>query len=777
MTLRYLLFTLFFAISSFAHAQAPGIFGWIKDKESGRPLENVLIVDSAQYQYTYSNKEGYFNMGVSTGRHRIVFAAAGYQIVKQDTGVYGPLLLNATLTELDEFTADTFWNKFHALYDIRMGHTSIAARQVQNMPALLCIPDPVKFAQYLPGVSGGIEGLSGLYIRGGNSDQNLMMMDGLPIYGNGHIFGFLSPFNADLIGNAEFYRGVAPARYGGRAGAVFDVNMKEGSSTEWQSNYSQDILLFNLNANGPLSSDGRVTASFGVRRSWLDLLLPRQEEAQLLYNVHDLNAKIAIRTKKNNKWTVWAYNGRDKALLGSNDEFTDSLNRRITDKFRFEFNWQNTLAGLTYSHKFNDRKFGFFTAGISRSSFNLPFEISRSVITDSSQSSFELLLQSRNIIQDYILKGNMEYRLSGTAQLHYGGEIIMHHFKPGLEIIKFSSSTSSSLDTTFGEINEQNALESAVYAEYDKNLGAGLKLSAGLRLWSFAGRDKFWIRPEPRIMLSQILTGQKAVKLGFSMANQGMHRLSSVNASLPGDVWFPTTGNFKPQQTTQITAGYFQPWRKGWEFSLEGYFRSFNGITDLNGGVIEEVNENYWEQLLSQGKGTAYGFEALLMRKTGRFNGLVSYSWAHSNRTIDDINFGASYPFRWDRRHKFAMQGVYHVNEVYTLNFAVVVMTGNAVTMPTSQYLAIDGTTVLEYTEKNNFRMPLYRRFDVGFSKKIKPYLRRDFDSYWGINIYNLASYRNPLFVRVEQDGGGIPQAYGISYFPIIPSAFYRVKF
>lgn len=755
----------------------PGIYGWIKDKNSGRPLENALIIDSGQYQYSYSNRDGYYSMGLNTGNHKIIIAAPGYQVMRIEQSVYGPVKLNSELTELDEFTTDTFWNQFYALYDNRIGHNSMSARQISNMPALLSVPDPVKFAQYLPGVSGGIEGLSGLYVRGGNGDQNLMMMDGLPLYTNGHIFGFLSSYNPDLIGNAEFYRGVAPAKYGGRASSVFDVSMKEGGAGEWESNYTQDFLLFNLNTNGPLSKDGRVTGSFGIRRSWLDLFFPRSREAEVLFNVHDLNGKIAVNTKAGNKWSIWAYNGRDKAVLASENNGVDSLNRQFEDKVRFEFNWQSTLAGLNYSHKFNNRHYGLFTAGISRAAFNLPLEVSSSITTDSGVSSFNLLVQEQNVIQDYILKGNLEYRIDGTSRIHYGGEAILHAFKPGLTTIRFNRNNGSNLDTTFGKINEQSAFEGAVYGEYDKNLGAGLKLTAGLRLWTFAGRDKIWIRPEPRIVVTQILKGQKAVKIGFSMANQGLHRLSSVNASLPGDIWFPTSGKFTPQNCLQFTAGFYQPWKAGWEFNMEGYFRSYTGITDLNGQIVQEIGRDYWEQVLAQGKGSAYGLEAMLMKRTGKFNGLASYAWSYTNRTMEDINFGKTYPFRWDRRHRFTAQGVYHISEVYTINMAVVLMTGNAVTVPTARYLAIDGTEVLEYGEKNNYRMPFYRRIDVGFSKKIKPYMVRSFDSYWGINIYNIASWRNPLFVRVSSDNGNLPTAVGISYFPFIPSFYYKVKF
>lgn len=777
---RFTFFMISMACSTVVRAQnqVPGIHGWVTDMISGERLENAIVIDSVDLQYTYANRDGYYNMGVSTGRHVFIFTAAGYRTIRVAEDVYRAREITVELEPMGEYETDTLWNLYHAVFDLRSGHTSPGRKQIEKMPALLTIADPVKFLQFLPGVTGGIEGLSGMYVRGGNSDQNLMMMDGLPLYGNGHLFGFLSPYNAELLGNVEFYRGVTPARYGGRAGAVMDVSMKEGARNKWSGVYNHDLLLMNVSLDGPLNSSGTVTGSFGMRRSWLDLLLPKDEEALTFYNLHDLNAKVVARIGKSDKLSFFVYNGRDKARVKAENTTTDSLGREIYSRFDIGFNWQNTLAGITWSHKFNTRHYGTFMAGMTRATYRLPLELAQRITTDTSNSQFEIKVDANNAVTDGVLRADLEYRLAGNAHLHYGGEVIYHRFSPGLERIRlFTSSSGRRFDTTFGEINVQSAIESSVYTEYEKNLGAGLKLNAGLRLWSFAGRNKTWIRPEPRILISQILQGQKALKLGFSMANQGMHRLSSVNGNLPGDVWFPTTGNFRPQRTMQITGGYYQPWRRGWEFSIDLYYRTFDGITDLTGLDEGDLDENYWEALLSQGKGTAYGAEMMLIRKVGRLTGLLSYTLSRSNRKFDDLNFGEMFPFRWDRRHKLALQGVYKVNDVYTLNFAAVVMSGNAVTVPTGSYLAADGSLVFDYSARNNYRMPVYKRIDLGFTKKIKPYLKRDFESYWGVNIYNLASWKNPLFVRVDSIAGTGAQATGISYFTFIPSAIYRVKF
>ena len=761
-----------------AQENAPGVYGLVTDAETGESIENAIVIAKKDMQYTYTARDGFYSMSVSSGKQELIITAAGYKTQFVNEDIYRAIQFNVVLSPLSEMETDTLWNLYHAMYDLRSGHCSPTQKQIQRLPVLLNIADPVKFLQFLPGVSGGIEGLSGLYVRGGNSDQNLMMMDGVPVYGNGHLFGFLSVYNPELVSNTEFYRGVAPARYGGRAGGILDVGMKEGSSNLWSGTYNHDLLLMNFAANGPLSSSGNVTASVGFRKSWLDLMLPKGGDNFLFYNLHDFNIKVSAKLKNMNRLSFWFYNGRDKFAFRAKTNETDSLGRKEETELGLEINWQNTLAGMTYRHHFSKRHSGNFVAGISRYTYKNPISVENTITTDTSRSNIKIAVDSRNAISDYIVKADFDYRIGRSNHLRYGSEFVYHSFRPTMQSLELSSSGSTGLDTTLGSENAQTGIESSVWGEYEKNVGGGLKINAGMRLWNFTARDGSYFRPEPRILISQILQGKKALKLGFSLANQGVHRLSSVNINFPSDVWFPTTGNIRPQRTAQVTAGFYQPWRFGFEFSIEAYYKKFDGVTDLTGQDDNDFSPRYWERMLAQGKGESYGLEVLLMKKVGRFNGSVGYTWSYSDRLIPDINFNRTYPFRWDRRHRFAGQGSYIINKVYKVNFAAVFMSGNTATIPTGSYLSADGTTIVfDYSSKNNYRMPFYRRIDMGFSKKIKPFLRREFQSFWGANVYNIAAWNNPLFVDVQQTGSNPPFAKGISYTLLVPSVFYRVEF
>ncbi|MCC7298283.1 MAG: TonB-dependent receptor plug domain-containing protein, partial [Bacteroidia bacterium] len=227
MRLKLLLFFLF--SSGLAAAQLPQINGFVVDAQTGEALQGAIVTDSSGLVSTYTNREGFYNLGVSSGKHLIIITASGYQRNRMVLDIYNNTAYNVEMMRLSEFKNDSHSNVQHTVYDVRSGHVAPLASQVSNMPALLSEPDPVKFLQYLPGVNGGIEGLAGMYVRGGNADQNLITMDGLPIYGNGHLFGFLSNFNPGQVRDVQFYRGVMPARYGGRAGSAMDVSMLEGS--------------------------------------------------------------------------------------------------------------------------------------------------------------------------------------------------------------------------------------------------------------------------------------------------------------------------------------------------------------------------------------------------------------------------------------------------------------------------------------------------------------------------------------------------------------------
>lgn len=774
---KSLLFSTIILTAAFISAQVPQVTGTVTDESTGEAINNAIVSDSAGTRYTSTNKNGFYSLGMNAGKYVLFVTADGYERKRFEMEVYGQRNLDIALNAMDYWDLDTNSNQANAIKDYKSGYASPLEQQVKQMPAALCVPDPVKFLQYLPGVNGGLEGLSGLYARGGNADQNLVMMDGLPLYGNGHIFGFLSCFNAEQVRDVQFYKGVAPARYGGRSGAILDINNIEGNKSRFNGNLGFDMLLMHLNMNGPMNKSGTVTGSFGLRRSWLDLLLPKTNGNYITYNLHDLNGKISAQIDDRNKLNVWVYNGRDK--FGTKIAYTDhdSLNRVISISLEQGLVWQNTLTGANWSHKINNRHYSNLLVGMSRYSYKNSLAFEGSVTTDTGSNNGKISISQNNAITDFIIREDLEVAMLNSNYLRYGGEIIRHGFKPGIEHWVYSGS-GNPFDSTFGLINKQGAIESSLYGEYEFNLNRGLKMNTGARLWFFGGKDKVYLRPEPRIMLSQQLEGNKALRFAAGVSHQGLNQLTGVNASLPSSVWFPAGKNFKPQQSIMVSGGYYKPIKGGIEFTLDAYYRKLRNITDVTGVDVAELSPNYWEKMMAQGSGNAYGLEAMLMKKHGRFNGLAGYTLSLADRKFDEINFGKQFPFRWDRRHKFTITGVYNVSDEFYFNFALVIMSGNMVTVPTGKYVAADGTFIYDYSDKNNFRMPLYRRLDMGFVKEIRPDSRVHSRQFWGINVYNTLNWFNPMTINIQVDPkDNVKKAFGLSYFPFFPSVFYKLTF
>lgn len=758
------------------YGQIPAITGWVYNKKTLETIPGAIIVDSASYAFVESNAQGYYQFGTKQGDKTIIVAAPGFKPQKVVIDVQASVSKNFFLRpvgfgELDSAT------EYLSLYNLKPSFYSTTKKAIIQSPSVLSVSDPVKYLQYLPGVTGGIEGLSGLVVRGSNGDQNLMLMNGLPLYGNGHVWGFLSNYNAEVMKTADFYRGVAPARYGGRAGGgIIDIQTDGGSAKYWTGKMHVDPLTANVTMDGPLDHRGKVTGSLGIRRSYLDWLLGAGEQVGLVGNIHDINARVDYKVDQHSQWNFWVYNGRDKYGLSSNIDEIDTLNRRVVLSFDWLTSWQNTQLGARYSHEFKSNHFGSITSGYSKYVYSNLFSLDGTVTQGGNTQAAKVVEELKNSITDYTVNGDFSYVHSPQHTVRYGSHLSFHTLKPGQTHIEEQTNLAKR-DTTFGVANIQNILEWANYGELDMHPNIGLSINLGMRLWTFVTTEKTYVRPEPRIIISQLLEGKKRIQLGFSVANQGLHQLSSVNGVLPRDVWFPSGGNFKPQQTTQASVAYLFPLATGVEFSAETYYKWFNGITDLTGVDEDPFVKNYWERSIVQGSGTAKGFEAMITKKTGSGTGLMSYTYSKTERTFEFINDGKPFDYRWDRPHQLKMQFTWQAQTWLTINMSAMWMSGNVYTVPTGQYLTTDNKLVYDFSSKNNYRMPSYKRFDIGFTKEIKPYFNRGYREFWGLQVYNAFGFMNPINARWVLDTSGKLSLKGTTPFVFIPSGFYRLEF
>ncbi len=775
------IFLLFICLFWNIQAQYVGLTGWIFNKETLETIPGAIIVDEKTTFFSEATEQGYYQTVSKKGLREITYAAPGYKTQRISIELEKSTVKNVFLVPVD-FDEDDSSAEYTSLYNDKASYYKALPRQIKQGNSILSLSDPIKLMQFLPGVSGGIEGLSSLYVRGSNSDQNLILMNGMPLYGSGHLFGLISNFNPEIIKSTEFYRGVAPARYGNRAGGgVLDIQTIGGSAESWAGSVNIDVATFNVALNGPIDRRGKWTTSLAFRRSYFDLIFSDLFQDFLIGNIHDINFKLDYKQDSKNHWNFWFYNGRDKYGINFEQSETDSFRTTVVAKFGLGASWQNTLSGINYSHVFDSKNYAHFSAGYSRYSYTDYANLDGMIYSDTSFQQIVENNQTLSSITDYSVAADIFSLKSNTTKLRYGTHFVVHDMKPSLSaysLINTPVTTQRNIDTVYGEFNNQFVSEFSNYLELEYKPSPGLSINIGGRVWSYFSKDTNYIRFEPRITLSQMLEGKKRIQFGFSIANQGLHQLSSVSGNLPQDIWFPTSGNFRPQSTTQFTIGYTQPVIDGIEASLEYYYKSFDGITELvESGTADNFQRSYWEKSILQGKGTSTGVELLFSKRSGQLNGIFSYTFSITDRIFEELNNGKTFDFRWDRRNKLSLQLAYQVSKDFVFNLSGVLMNGHAVTVPTSKYFTTDKTLVYDYSEKNNYRMPLYKRIDIGFTKEIKPEFHDDYHEFYGIHIYNVFGWDNPVIARFPENNLGYNRLVGVSYFKFVPSVFYRIEF
>ncbi len=766
-----------------ANAQVVALSGHVWDAASGEVVKGALVTDSMSALSTFTNSSAYYSLAVGSGKHEITLTADGYKTQKMLLKVYRAVEKDFYMEPLDWDSTDTLDVLYHARFDYRSSHTSGRQSLIKEYQSIASNQDLPKYLQNLPGVQMGVDGMAGLYVRGGNADQNLQMMDGLPVYGLGRAFGFLSNYNHGLIRDFEFYRGVAPARFGGRSGGVLDVSYMEGSTKTLKGNFEFNPLCFNLTLDGYLDPSRKTVMSMGVRRSWLDLLVSSSNQDQeLIANFHDLNLKVTHRPDAKTSISAWIYNGRDKYGVNLTEQYRDSFGSATIDEFKLGYQYQNTLAGISWAKMLNSSTQAKVTAGLSRYKFSNSLSLEREVNDTNGLQKARFEIDLFNSITDYIVKSDFQKTIGTLSLFRFGSEHVIHQFVPGVERLLSSNNSGQTREEEAGKINNQNAIENTLYTELEFHSSTGATINLGGRLWTFMGKNKTFVRVEPRLLISQAVGKTDGLKFSLGSSNQGMHQISSVTGTLPQNGWIGSSDQFKPMRNWQTTLGYYFPVAPGVEVNTDLYYKWFDGLSEQNGVQVENTRKDFWTLVLEQGKGTSYGAEIMLVKKYGRVSGLASYGYSNSSRVFENINFGKRFPFRWDRRHKLSAQMIYKHSKKMTYNFSFVFMSGNPVSLPSSVYLDAFGNKVFDYAERNNYRLPNYVRFDVGFERAVNPiqYSMDAVQQFWGVHIYNINARANMYAGEVISSAspGQTVRAFDGRYsFVFLPSAYYKLKF
>ncbi|TAG56954.1 MAG: TonB-dependent receptor [Cytophagales bacterium] len=757
-------------IKSFSQSKYT-ISGYVKDKKNGEDIIGAIItVSELAGTGTSTNAYGFYSFTIPTGTYELKISTLGFQTYSQkielDKNITLDIKLEETSTQLEEVIISTE-REDKNVRETQMGVQQLEMKEINKIPVLLGEKDILKTMTLLPGIKSAGEGNSGFNVRGGATDQNLILLDEAPVYNASHLLGLFSTFNSDAIKDAQIYKGAMPAQFGGRLSSVMDIKMKEGNNQKFGFNGGIGLISSRLTVEGPLKKD-KGSFLLSGRRTYLDQFLklsPDFKDNTLYF--YDINMKMNYKINDKNKVFLSGYFGKDNIGFGK----------------AFGIDWGNATLTARWNHIINARWFS--NSSFIFSNFNYSFKFQ--------SGDDEVRITSK--IQDLNFKQEFSYFINPKNSIKMGVNVIHHTIKPG-ELFTNEGSSFRPF-----KIEDRYSLESAVYTTHEWKPTEKLSVNYGLRLTSFLamGSGTFfsydkdgeltnskkyksgevvqsYFNPEPRISANYTLSEHKSIKASYGRTVQNLHVINNAAADQPTDVWLSSSKNIKPGMADQFSVGYFQNFAENkYEFSAETYYKSMQNQLDYRNGTVVNGNEFLEGDILS-GIGRAYGIELLMKKKKGRFTGWVGYTLSKSERKIEGINNNNWYSTRQDRTHDISIVAMYDLSKRWSISASWVYNTGNAVTLPTGKY-GIDGRTQLVYSERNGYRMPDFHRLDLGATYTGKQFKR--FQSSWNFSIYNAYARENPYMIEFKEDPNDASktQAIQTSLFRIIPSVTYNFKF
>ena len=781
MKVRYLTLIFVFSFFNSLSQDRYTISGFIQDFNSGESLIGVSIYESKSFKGTSTNQYGFYSLTLDKGEYEIVYSFIGYKTITKKITLDRNIRTNISLKTDAILTKEVIVKGERLDKNVassNMSQVKLKVESVKELPVILGEVDVLKSAQLLPGIQSGGEGNSGLYVRGGGPDQNLILLDEAVVYNAAHLFGFFSVFNADAIKDMNIIKGGMPAEYGGRLSSVIDITMKDGNNKRFQADGGIGLLSSRLTLQGPIQKE---KSSFIVsgRRTYIDVLAqPFMNEENAFsgsgYYFYDLTTKVNYKLSDKNRLYLSGYFGRDVF------DFINSDNG-----IGISIPWGNATTSLRWNHLFNDKL--FVNTSVIFTDYRFQFNIA--------QSDFEFKIYTG--INDWNTKVDFLYQPNQRNTIRFGTNYTYHKFIPG-------NATGRSGEVEFApdEVYTQYSNEGALYFSNDIELSDEIKAHLGLRYSSFQYKGNITFREyiksdltgendnyrniEPRASLRYRINTNNSIKMAFTQNYQYIHLASLSSLSLPADLWVPSSKDIKPKFSTQYALGYFKNFNDNmYETSVEAYYKEITNLIEYKEGVLPEDNTNTnSDDAFVFGDGDSYGVELLIKKNKGKTTGWIGYTLSKTTKYFDDVNNGNPFPAKYDRRHDLSITASHKLNDKWTLSTVFVYATGNSITLPTERYV-IGGDVYTEYTSRNGYKMPPYHRLDIGATFKPKP--KRKYESSWNFSVYNVYSRKNPYFIYFAlesddnngsiQNGNITPKAYQVSIFPILPSVTWNFSF
>jgi outer membrane cobalamin receptor len=776
-------------------AQKYTISGTVEDQSSGERLINANIYDPVAYRGVISNNYGFYSITIPAGPVNLICSYVGFKPLDFRLDLRKDTVINLRLdpvTALEEVTI-TGEPSRQALRSTQMSMTELSGQSIEKIPALLGEVDVLKALQLLPGVQSGTEGSSGIYVRGGGPDQNLILLDGVPVYNVNHLFGFFSVFNNDAIQTVKLIKGGFPARYGGRLSSVLDIRLKDGNNKKFGVEGSVGLIASRLTVEGPVIRD-KTSFIVSARRTYADVLAQPliryaarrdgQKGSTGGYYFYDLTAKVNHRFSDRSRLFLSAYAGRDKAYLRIRDEQMNTESKQDIG-----LGWGNITTAMRWNYQISPKLFSNTTLTYSKYDFLTGMEATESV-RDTVQGKY--LFSYDSGIRDLAARIDFDWQPGPGHSVKFGYSHTFHRFSPGITVYQMKEGDSGTgIDTTFGNRNI-HAQELDGYMEDDWQIGTRFKVNAGLHASAFKVEDSTYASLQPRLSAMFLINENWSVKAAYTHMTQHIHLLSNSTVGLPTDLWVPSTALIRPQKSVQYAVGTVYEFNGGIELSMEGYYKSMSNLIEYKEGSTFFSLTDDWQDKLEFGRGVAYGAEMLLRKTTGKTTGWIGYTLSRSERKFENISFGEWFPYRYDRRHDISVVLSHQFSKRFDVGATWVYGTGMAVTLPVMAYTRnvwpvtketimnahLPGPyTIVAFEGRNGYRMPAYHRLDIGvnFHKEKKWGTRT-----WSVGAYNAYNRQNPFFMTqhliTPQNAPMFMLVKQFSLFPVIPYFSYTFK-
>jgi outer membrane receptor for ferrienterochelin and colicin len=785
--------SLFMATCLSAQSQNFTISGYVRDAENQESLVGSTVLNIVDNKGTASNPYGFYSISLPKGNVSLQYSYLGYKSVvvgfalDKDTVVQ--VLLEPLATQLDEVVIQ---NSLSNPGNRRLGLITVPVSQLSDIPVLLGEADVMKSLQLLPGIQSSAEGKSDFSVRGGDPDQNLVLLDGIPVYNTNHVFGFFSIFNSDAIKSVNFYKSGFPARFGGRLSSVVDVRTKDGDMEHLGGSVTAGLIAIKATLEGPLKKD-RTSFYLSFRRTYIDLFMDEivegiknagdengvPEENKYNFYFYDINAKLNHRFSSKSSLFFMLYNGSDKmtAQYANKEGDKGELNALTSQDWK----WGSSIVATKWNYILSGNLFLNTTLSYNHYRYETGLAKNYSLVdTTGVESKSFAKIDYNSGINDFSLMSDLDFILSPQHYIRTGMAYIYHQFNPEVVSLKNSEGYSSNNN------EHVNASEIALYAEDDWNILPALKLNFGLRLSLFNVQQKTYTNVDPRLSLSYLPFPKISIKAGYAKMKQYIHLLSSNSLFLQTDLWVPVTKNIRPMNADQYSAGIFYSLSYGMELSVEGYYKTMENLIEYKDGSSFMGTSTGWENKVEEGRGRSYGVELFVKKSTGRTTGWLSYTLSKTERKFEIINYGEWFPAKYDRRHNLSVTVNQKLSQKLELSGSWIYSSGNVITVPMMDVPAADipqnpypGSVVFEQIDhRNNYRMAAYHRMDAGLSY----YTKKNKSRYgiWNFSVYNVYNRKNPFLLSTDFEAFGESNRKvlkQVTLFPIIPSISYTYKF